>query len=99
MGQGTWVRRLKGPLHHLLQIGQQLATVGTDRTRRNVGLPAHRWQRRAPGRTCEPVTKQVTGLMQKILEPRIERLRGGKRIQLVRQGQQRRTGVQQPGPD
>ena len=89
MGKGTGMGRLIGPFHHQLQIGQQLSAVCTAQARGDLRLPAHRWQWGSASSIRQPVAQQIAGLMQKILELSIERLRRGERIQPVRHGQQR----------
>jgi hypothetical protein len=78
MRQSTWMHRIKGAIHHQLEIIQQRCRPQTMHRWGRVWQNTQQWQRRARTRISPPAAQLIGGGMQEISQAWIEMLRGWK---------------------
>ena len=93
MGKRPWVGRLIGPIHHQLKILQKTVHAEALNRRRHRGLGSNDGQRQTMGRGADPVTEQITGLMQEGTQRGVVLVWRGERIQRKHPGPVIRFGV------
>ena len=76
MGKRSGMRGLIGPLHHQLQIRQQSLHPGPMQRGSDIRLSPHGGQRHPFRCMADPIAEQISGLMQKSPQHRVEPLGG-----------------------